>query len=178
MFIQAVVYDQIFSVFRSKIIAGFDLCWDYRIQWWQIWIRAGIKEKVKVRTKYTSTRYLLEIAPMIAINCSCTSLQSLLDSWQLYAISKEWLIQTGYLMHRKCFCTKNWQSYLTSSATSTATHSKKAQKYSSHGERNSIKNPERMDPCRVGLLKQNGRYLGWKPTGAQSQNFPGTSNPN
>ena len=49
---------------RSKIIAGFDLCWDYRIQWWQIQIRAGIKEKVKVRTKYTLTIYSLAIAPI------------------------------------------------------------------------------------------------------------------
>ena len=65
MFIQAVVvYDRIFSVFRSKIIAGFDLCWDYRIQWWWIRIRARIKEKLKVRTKYTLPIYSLEIAPI------------------------------------------------------------------------------------------------------------------
>ena len=69
MFIQAVVYDRNFSVFRSEIIGGFDLCWDYRIQWWRSQTLAGIKEKVKVRTKYTLTSYSLEIAPMSDCDC-------------------------------------------------------------------------------------------------------------
>ena len=64
MFIQAVLYDQTLSVFRSKTLAGCDLCWDYIIQWWRSRTLAGSKEKVKVRTKYTLMRYSLEIAPM------------------------------------------------------------------------------------------------------------------
>ena len=69
MFIQAVLYDRTLSVFRSKTLAGCDLCWDYIIQWWRIRIRAGIKEKVKVRTKYTLTIYSLEIVPISANIC-------------------------------------------------------------------------------------------------------------
>ena len=45
MFIQAVLYDRTLSVFRSKTLAGFDLCWDERIQWWQSQTLAGMKEK-------------------------------------------------------------------------------------------------------------------------------------
>ena len=68
MFIWAVLFDRTLSVIRLKTLAGFDLCWDYRIQWWRSRTLAGSKEKVKVRTKYTFTSYSLEIAPMSGFN--------------------------------------------------------------------------------------------------------------
>ena len=63
MFIQAVLYDRTFSVFRSKTCVGI-----IETQWWQTWTLAGINEKGKVWTKYMltmSTNYSLEITPMI-----------------------------------------------------------------------------------------------------------------